>query len=510
MRRIKGLILAAVLAAILFNWGQAHATIVLRAIQTASTQNSSLAVNAVPGVQVGDLLVAAIFVNEGGYANPSIAAPAGWRRVLAPVQSGTMGLGAVGVYTKVAGTAEPRNYTFTITYGAGDTSWSTECQLAAYGGANTAAPVDAIAQQQNPMASTATALSVNVPAGHNSDELIVTFAAGKPGTNPSTPLEMARERLFDNPSDGVGTVWFDQRLAASGATGVRISQLAVSTHSIGTTIAIAPAAAAPTPTSVPTHTATRTPTPKPTATATPVAGYVAHFYALAPHATLPSGATCAAEIAPSTWESRPDNATANHTVPTASQLSIFHSQPLYSGSSPASDYLRVDGNYTGTTDQIIRWSACKWGLDEDIVRAQVANESWWHQSAVGDWTTDQSSCSTSLWNGWTGSGCYLAYGLLQAHANEWGAWPEMRDSTAFSLDMVGAYRRACMNGDISYLAGRTNPATGNAYPNAPSNEMLWGCIGQWSTGQWYDSGANAYIADVQSYLSSKPWLNAGF
>ncbi len=250
--------------------------------------------------------------------------------------------------------------------------------------------------------------------------------------------------------------------------------------------------------------------PNPTATSIPGPGYVGHFDTLAPHATLPSGATCAAEIAPSTWEPRPDNATANHTVATASQLSIFHSQPLYSGSSPASDYLRVDGNYTGTTDQIIRWSACKWGLDEDVVRAQVANESWWRWNAVSDWTTDRSSCSTNLWNGWTGSGCYLAHGLLQAHADEWGAWPQMRDSTAFNLDMVGAYRRACINGDISYLFGKTNPTTGNAYPTAPTDELLWGCIGQWFSGHWYDPAANTYIEHVRNYLSSKPWLTAGF
>ena len=49
---------------------------------------------------------------------------------------------------------------------------------------------------------------------------------------------------------------------------------------------------------------------------------------------------------------------------------------------------RITGNFTGTTDEILQWTACKWGIDEDIVRAQAAKESWWQMTAKGDWTTD--------------------------------------------------------------------------------------------------------------------------
>ena len=34
--------------------------------------------------------------------------------------------------------------------------------------------------------------------------------------------------------------------------------------------------------------------------------------------------------------------------------------------------------------EIIQWAACKWGIDEDIVRAQVIKESYWYQSTNGD------------------------------------------------------------------------------------------------------------------------------
>ncbi len=240
--------------------------------------------------------------------------------------------------------------------------------------------------------------------------------------------------------------------------------------------------------------------------------WVAHFSTLPPYAMLPTGAQCASMIAPSSWEPRPQNAAANHTVPTVAGLNAhnFYMRPIYSGSSPASDYATVDGNYTGTTDMIIRWAACKWGRDEDVLRAQAVNESHWIQSRVGDRRTTQSQCQRPYWNGWDGRGCYQSYGLLQVKVYDLNAWPEASTSTAFNADLQGAYFRACMNGHIRYLAGRVNPATGNAYPNNNTDEMLWGCIGQWYSGGWYDSGAQRYISHVRDFLAQKSWLRPGF
>jgi len=63
----------------------------------------------------------------------------------------------------------------------------------------------------------------------------------------------------------------------------------------------------------------------------------------------------------------------------------------------------VDGQYTGTTDMIFRWAACKWGIDEDVVRAQATNEHWsWDQlDSGGDKRYSESQCVNgefSLWN----------------------------------------------------------------------------------------------------------------
>ncbi|WP_211588484.1 hypothetical protein [Allorhizocola rhizosphaerae] len=81
-----------------------------------------------------------------------------------------------------------------------------------------------------------------------------------------------------------------------------------------------------------------------TAGATPTRSKITdQFRLLAPGATLPSGAQCATEVrAKAIPENKAVNATANktkgHTVPGAGA-------PL----------TRVDGNFTGTTEQILRW-----------------------------------------------------------------------------------------------------------------------------------------------------------
>ena len=107
-----------------------------------------------------------------------------------------------------------------------------------------------------------------------------------------------------------------------------------------------------------------------------------HFSTLAPNAALPSSTTCASRVRRSTGEIRPTN------------TRLQHDQRYRKSTSRSriSDMRRVDGNFTGTTDQIIQWGACKWGLDEDIVRAQAARESWWDQRSIGDFQSDPSKC----------------------------------------------------------------------------------------------------------------------
>jgi autotransporter family porin len=231
-------------------------------------------------------------------------------------------------------------------------------------------------------------------------------------------------------------------------------------------------------------TPTLAPTPKPPPTS-PASGE--RFTTLPPRSQLPSDAECAARVSRSSWEPRPDNTTANHT-------NVYAQGHRLTGS-----YLnqygyerRVTGNFTGTTDEILQWGACKWGIDEDIVRAQAAKEGYWHQSTLGD-------C-----NGGTVSethGCQ-SVGILQVKdANipptHPGTWPYAYESTAFNVDYTYAVWRSCFEGKETWL--------GNGYHAGD----VWGCVGRWFSGNWYISSQN-YIAGVRNYLANKSWSKLGF
>lgn len=246
-----------------------------------------------------------------------------------------------------------------------------------------------------------------------------------------------------------------------------------------------------TPTPVPTATprpATPTPTPTPAPSATPAPG--ARFTTLPPGAALPSGSECAARVRRSTWEPRPENYTANHTTGRTGT-------PIDGGNATAQSRLatRIDGNFTGTTDEIIQWAACKWGFDEEILRAVAVQESWWQQHTQGDYTTDPKLCA----NIGKTAPCYQSYGLAQVKPTiHEETWPQAKDSTAFNLDYALAWRRSCFEGYFSHWI-----------PAAARGDE-WGCVGLWFSGEWMNSGARGYITQVQSLLNQRTWQQSGF
>jgi hypothetical protein len=256
-------------------------------------------------------------------------------------------------------------------------------------------------------------------------------------------------------------------------------------------------------TATPTATLPPTPgaTPSPTSTPTSSGG------TLPPGSPLPSEAACAAQVAPSTWEPRPDNTTANHSVPTAQQIAALQPWDPSIGMDQNSDRIRrqITGNYTGTTDQILQWVACKWGIDPDIVRAQAEQESYWHQSQLGDWTSDTSVCPSD--GVFSNGGCYQSYGILQIKYRYFKTeWPMSRQDTAFNAEMVYGWIRNCYEGWADYLYQQT-PTAG--YPAYHPGD-IWGCVGFWYSGSWYDQGAISYIAQVKTHYADKDWLKPGF
>jgi len=204
------------------------------------------------------------------------------------------------------------------------------------------------------------------------------------------------------------------------------------------------------------------------------------------------------------------NGAVNHSVPTSAQLQGYNTGSWTGYADPAlAIHARVTGNFTGTTDELIQWAACKWGFDEDVVRAQAQTESNWYQrggvagQGLGDYTRDMSLCPPGTWDG---QGCFQSYGLLQAkYIYSQSAWPMIRDDTAFNLDFVYGWRRACFEGHITWLHQAGTPG----YPDYAAGD-LWGCVGQWFSGGWYDGGAIAYIGTVQKHLADKDWLKPGF
>jgi hypothetical protein len=245
---------------------------------------------------------------------------------------------------------------------------------------------------------------------------------------------------------------------------------------------------------------------QPPPTPTPIPTISGVFTTLPPGAQLPSEAECAVRVHRSSWEPRPDNYAANHRVPTAQQIAGLAPWGPDNGQVVKADTASrlITGNFTGTTDEILQWAACKWGIDVNIARAQAVAESHWQQSDRGDQTNDASLCPPGTWNG---TSCYQSYGILQIkYIYSKAAWPMSRDDTAFNAEYSYGSIRGCYEGWATYLYERT-PVAG--YPRYHRGD-IWGCVGKWYSGSWYDQGALDYIKSVKMYMANKQWLQPGF
>ena len=234
-------------------------------------------------------------------------------------------------------------------------------------------------------------------------------------------------------------------------------------------------------------------------------GPATDFLTVPPGGRLPTGAQCARQVraVPST-EIRPGNERANHFIGHQVGPGLFPS-----GDSPRVTALAplISGDFTGTTQQILEWAACKWGVNQDVVFAQAAAESSWNQSHVSDWGSDPALCPPGHGLGADGvSGeCPQSYGILQTKYIQWkAAWPAITESTAMNVDVAYAIWRSCFDGDEVWLQNSASPA----HPYRSGD--LWGCVGRWFAGSWYTSAAEGYIQRVQHLLQEKVWEQPGF
>jgi hypothetical protein len=228
------------------------------------------------------------------------------------------------------------------------------------------------------------------------------------------------------------------------------------------------------------------------------------FKTLPPGAHLPSGAQCARWVRSSpSPEIRPANSAYNHTIGQRVGPGFFPA-----GDSPQVKALAplISGGFTGTTEEILRWAACKWGINQDVVFAQAAVESWWQQDQLGDWEPEAKLCPPGHPPGAEGipGKCPQSYGILQnRYPFEEASWPGIATSTAMNADAAYAIWRSCYDG---YEVWLNSEPKGQQYHAGD----LWGCVGRWNAGSWYSPAADAYIHLVQQYLREQIWEQPDF
>jgi len=240
----------------------------------------------------------------------------------------------------------------------------------------------------------------------------------------------------------------------------------------------------------------------------------------------------------------------NQTKPNASQLAYYRSDGYRSSEmdAPYTWMKLVDGQYTGTTEMIIRWAACKWGMDEDMIRAQATAEhgTWIQWNAGGDERRSIDQCqagnnpghnSTNLRGYLVSNACYQSWSIWQTKvvysspdSGAWTTWPAMNESAAFAADYRFGSQRSCMNGDESgYFKGKGiseiyltdvekarnspseqsphgfwNPVTGKYATNL--EYISFACLSSHYSGGWMDAGAQSYLGTVLNHWSKKDWL----
>jgi hypothetical protein len=226
------------------------------------------------------------------------------------------------------------------------------------------------------------------------------------------------------------------------------------------------------------------------------------FYTIKPGGKLPSGAQCAKWVLSRPLkENKGVNRKYNHT--TGQHIG----KHFFSGDTWQANKLigpRVNGDFTGTTAEILRWAACKWGINQNIVFAQAAIESWWRQTTMGDWSTSGCPPGHGLGVDGTPNQCPQSWGILQnRYPYEKSSWPGIMTSTAMNADLAYGIWRTCYDGYETWLNTVQRGATYKAGD-------AWGCVGRWFAGRWRTTAALGYIKAVQKYLKERIWTTPDF
>jgi hypothetical protein len=254
---------------------------------------------------------------------------------------------------------------------------------------------------------------------------------------------------------------------------------------------------------------------------------------------------CAVAVHRSSWEPRPLNKVPNHVSPKRSRVrGAVAARPRSADGSFAARWdtwllPRVSGAFTGRTDEIFQWGACKWGLPDDLLRAMAVRESTWYQYPTytsgacvvnwgcGDIFDAASGPSLQYCNGIATIGGYdyqgdfgpgicpktfSIAGVMSWEDPSWGPMPENqngtfpfnRDSTAFAVDYLGSDLRGCIEGWEQWLV------QGTGFKRMSAKDRMWGCVGAWYAGEWHSAAADGYIARVRRAWRHHVWRKPAF
>ncbi|MEQ1557116.1 MAG: hypothetical protein ABL915_10040 [Gallionella sp.] len=269
-----------------------------------------------------------------------------------------------------------------------------------------------------------------------------------------------------------------------------------------------------------------------------------HFMTLAARKALPNDAQCAAWVAAQPIaEARPGNAAYNASYGKPLALPFFHGDDARANRLIAA---RVTGHFVGTTEEILRWGACKWGIDENVVKAMALQDSDWQQArrmgvthlpetaqAAAQYGNPKPAfqsddCTKNTQPGsvatpsalpnplpvyppaGTGSesvSCARDWGVLQVNYEQQpSAWPEAESSTAMNVDVALASVRVCFEGYETWLAAKPVSAGVKKYAKGD----LMGCVGRYKSGLWHDTIAESYIANINQQVVDKSWQHPDF
>ncbi|HET9897527.1 MAG TPA: hypothetical protein VFQ44_21555 [Streptosporangiaceae bacterium] len=227
------------------------------------------------------------------------------------------------------------------------------------------------------------------------------------------------------------------------------------------------------------------------------------------YASLPDDAAAAAEVHRSSWEPREDNTAYNNTFPHSLRLRPAK-QADHSYDPRWNTYIlkRITGNYAGTTDEIFQWAAAKWGVPDNLLRAIAYMESGWNQSNYGDFVRNGAECLP----GYRKLPCPVTFGIVGVKSTSWhGIFPWNHDSTAAAVDVLGGWLRGCYEGWVWWLRAHGNRSHGTYKAGD-----IWGCVGAWYSGNWYDGSPNhqqsgqGYIYWTKHWEEVEPWLSRSF